>query len=51
MAIAVHPYINGVAHRIKYFEAIYAYMKEKSGVLFWKGEDILEWYRGRVNRP
>jgi peptidoglycan/xylan/chitin deacetylase (PgdA/CDA1 family) len=46
MAIAVHPYVSGVAHRIKYFEAIYAYMKEKSGVLFWKGEDVLEWYRG-----
>jgi allantoinase len=45
MAIAVHPYITGVAHRIKYFEAIYEYMKEKPGVLFWKGEDILDWYR------
>jgi len=51
MAIAVHPYISGVPHRIKYFEAIYAYMKEKPGVLFWKGEDILEWYRGRGNQP
>jgi peptidoglycan/xylan/chitin deacetylase (PgdA/CDA1 family) len=51
MAIAVHPYISGVPHRIKYFEAIYAYMREKPGVLFWKGEDVLEWYRGRVNRP
>ncbi len=28
------------------FEAIYAYMKEKPGVLFWKGEEILDWYRG-----
>jgi len=51
MAIAVHPYVSGVPHRIKYFEAIYDYMKEKRGVLFWKGEDILEWYRGRVNQP
>ena len=50
MAIAVHPYIHGVPHRIKYFEAIYAYMKEKPGVLFWKGEEILDWYRGRSNR-
>lgn len=50
MAIAVHPYISGVPHRIKYFEAIYEYMKRKPGVAFWKGEDILDWYRGCMNR-
>jgi peptidoglycan/xylan/chitin deacetylase (PgdA/CDA1 family) len=44
MSIAVHPYISGVPHRIKYFEAIYDYMKAKPGVLFWKGEQILDWY-------
>jgi peptidoglycan/xylan/chitin deacetylase (PgdA/CDA1 family) len=49
MAIAVHPYITGVPHRIKYFEAIYEYMKQKPGVLFWKGEDILDWYRGQLH--
>jgi len=48
MAIAVHPYISGVPHRIKYFEAIYDYMKQKPGVVFWKGEDVLDWYRGQV---
>lgn len=47
MAIAVHPYISGVPHRIKYFEQIYAYMKERPGVLFWRGEDVLDWYRNR----
>ena len=46
MAIAVHPYISGVPHRIKYFERIYAYMRRRSGVVFWKGEEILDWYRG-----
>ena len=46
MAIAVHPYISGVPHRISYFEKIYAYMKTHPGVLFWKGEEILHWYRG-----
>ena len=46
MAIAVHPYISGVPHRIKQFERIYAYLRKQKGVLFWKGEEILDWYRG-----
>ena len=50
MAIAVHPYISGVPHRIKYFEEIYAYMKQKSGVLFWKAEDVLDWHLSGMNR-
>jgi len=50
MAIAVHPYITGVPHRIKYLEQVYAYMKARPGVLFWKGEDVLDWYRRRTER-
>jgi len=46
MGIAVHPYISGVPHRIKYFEKTFAYLKKQRGVLFWTGEEILEWYRG-----
>src|SRR5574341_404224 len=38
MAIAVHPYISGVPHRIKYYEAVYEYMAGHRGVLFWNGE-------------
>jgi peptidoglycan/xylan/chitin deacetylase (PgdA/CDA1 family) len=45
MAIAVHPYISGVPHRIKYFEKALAYLKKQRGVLFWTGEQILDWYR------
>ncbi|MEE9262013.1 MAG: polysaccharide deacetylase family protein [Dehalococcoidia bacterium] len=45
MAMAVHPYVTGVPHRIKYFEKIYEYMKGCPGVLFWTGEQILDWYR------
>ena len=44
LALAVHPYISGVAHRIKYFEAILEYMKSREAVLFWTGEQILDWY-------
>jgi allantoinase len=45
MAIAVHPYIHGVPHRIKYFEAVYDYVKSKKGVWFTTGEEIADWYR------
>jgi allantoinase len=44
MAIAVHPYISGVPHRIKYFEQVLETLKKKSGVVFWNGEQILRWY-------
>jgi peptidoglycan/xylan/chitin deacetylase (PgdA/CDA1 family) len=44
LAVAVHPYISGVPHRIKYFEAIFEYMQRHAGVLFWTGEQILDWY-------
>ncbi|MES2562918.1 MAG: polysaccharide deacetylase, partial [Pseudomonadota bacterium] len=44
MAIAVHPYISGVPHRIKYFERVFQALKQQPGVLFWTGEQILDWY-------
>lgn len=46
MAIAVHPYVSGVPHRITYFDRIFRYIKKHRGVLFWKGEEILDWFRG-----
>jgi allantoinase len=44
MAIAVHPYISGVPHRIKYFQRVLERLKGAEGVVFWTGEQILEWY-------
>ncbi len=48
MAIAVHPYITGVPHRIGYFEKIFDSLSQKPGVLFWTGDEILDWYKGAV---
>ncbi len=48
MAIAVHPYISGVPHRIGYFEKIFETLSQKPGVLFWTGDQILDWYKGAV---
>jgi peptidoglycan/xylan/chitin deacetylase (PgdA/CDA1 family) len=44
MAISVHPYITGVPHRIGYLERLYEYIRQRPGVLMWKGEEILDWY-------
>jgi allantoinase len=44
MAIAIHPYISGQPHRIKYLEAIYDYARGFGGVLHWNGEEIHDWY-------
>jgi allantoinase len=44
MAIAVHPYISGQPHRIRYLEAVYDYIGRHEGVVHWNGEQVLEWY-------
>jgi hypothetical protein len=52
MAIAVHPYISGVPHRIKYFETVLRRLRKQKGVLFWNGAQILEWYlKARARKP
>jgi peptidoglycan/xylan/chitin deacetylase (PgdA/CDA1 family) len=50
MAIAVHPYVSGVPHRIKSFDKIFRYLKKHRGVLFWKGEEILDWFDRQTGR-
>ena len=45
MALAIHPYISGQPHRIKYLEAIYDYVNRFDGVLHWNGVQILDWYK------
>jgi allantoinase len=47
MSLAIHPYISGQPHRIKYLEKFYDYVATKPGVLHWNGEQMLEWYRGQ----
>jgi peptidoglycan/xylan/chitin deacetylase (PgdA/CDA1 family) len=53
MAIAIHPYISGQPHRIRYLEEVYDYINRHSDVLHWNGAEILEWYHsagGRTGR-
>jgi allantoinase len=44
MALVVHPYIMGAPHRLRYFSETLAHMQSRAGVLFWTGEQILDWY-------
>ena len=44
MALVVHPYIMGVPHRLRYFQAALQHIRSREDVLIWTGEQILEWY-------
>jgi allantoinase len=48
VALAIHPYISGQPHRIKYLEQIYDYVNQFDGVLHWNGAQILEWYMAQT---
>jgi allantoinase len=48
LSFGVHPYISGAAHRLKYFDAMLAYLRKQKGVVFWQGEEIHDWYRDAV---
>ena len=45
MAISMHPFLAGVPHRIGYVEDVFKHILNKPDVLFWTGEQILDWYR------
>jgi len=47
MALVVHPYMMGAPHRLKYFRNALTRIREYRDVLFWTGEEILDWYLGQ----
>ena len=44
MAISLHPYITGAAHRIGHFRRLLERLARQKGVTFWTGSNILDWY-------
>jgi len=50
MALVVHPYIMGAPHRLKYFRNALLHIRERPDVLFWTGEEILDWYLSQQPR-
>ena len=49
MSIAIHPYISGQPHRIKYLEEVYAHINAHPGVIHWNGAEIYRWYKAQAN--
>jgi peptidoglycan/xylan/chitin deacetylase (PgdA/CDA1 family) len=44
MSLSVHPYISGVAHRIRYFEDVYDYLRKQKGVWMTTAAEIHDWF-------
>jgi allantoinase len=51
MALAVHPYIMGAPHRLRYFREALAHIAAKPGVVFQTGEEICDWYCAATGAP
>jgi allantoinase len=47
MAIAIHPYISGQPHRIKYLEQVYEHINSHPGVVHMNGKEIYDWYNAQ----
>jgi allantoinase len=46
MALVAHPFITGAPHRLRYFQEALEHVHSHPGVVFWTGEQILDWYVG-----
>jgi len=51
MAIASHPYLSGVPHRIAHVERTFEAVLKREGVVAWDGTKILDWYLGQRPHP
>ncbi|MDR3420542.1 MAG: polysaccharide deacetylase family protein [Xanthobacteraceae bacterium] len=51
MALVVHPYIMGAPHRLKYLRRVFEGIRNRSGVKFWTGAQIADWYRAAGPKP
>ena len=50
MALVVHPYIMGAPHRLRYLRESLEHIHARPGVVFWTGEQILDWYLGATKQ-
>jgi hypothetical protein len=47
-ALAIHPYISGQPHRIRYLEEIYAELSRRPGVAHLNGAELYAWYNAHA---
>lgn len=47
MAVAFHPYLSGVPHRIRHVRRTLEAICSRKGVLIWDGARILDWFRSQ----
>jgi hypothetical protein len=45
MCIAIHPYISGAPHRIRYLQEVYADIASRADVIHMNGAALLDWYK------
>lgn len=50
LALVIHPYIMGAPHRLRYLREALEHIQPRPGVVFWTGEQILEWYLGAIKQ-
>jgi len=50
MALVVHPYVMGAPHRVKHYRRALQDIRAHKDVLFWTGEQILDWYLEQSRR-
>ena len=48
MALVFHPYLMGTPHRLRYFREALEHIHSRPGIVFWTGEEILDWYLAQV---
>jgi allantoinase len=48
LAIAMHPYLSGVPHRINHVRRAFEAVLSRPGVAAWDGARILDWYKTQV---
>ena len=44
MAVACHPYLSGMPHRIRHVQRAFEEIMRRPGVVVWDGARILDWY-------